>query len=95
MAATAPAPAPAAGGLHAFAEKGVRKLSQKLEMMKTNYRNAVSRAIANYRAVIPGPTRQTHYANAMNTYAPQNYSLAMTADKIEKWRRNWIAAMSI
>ena len=92
--AAAPTPAPA-GGLHAFAEKGRRKYAAKLSMMKSNYRAAIGRAISNYKAVIPGPTRQRNYETAMNSYAASNYETAMTTDKADKWYRNWISAMSI
>jgi len=80
--------------LEELASKGERKLKAKLSAMKENYEAAKDIAIAGYNATPFGPTRKAHYRKAWDEYAPANYKSGMTEDKVAKWRRKWIAAMS-
>jgi len=80
--------------LEEMARKGVDKLTSKLDDMKTDYEQAISKAITNYDALPFGPRTKAKYKNAMQTYAVANYKAKMTPDIVEKWKRNWIAGVS-
>jgi hypothetical protein len=78
--------------MEAMASKGEKKLTAKLDNMKKSYSAASSRAQSNFAAVGFGPTRTANYRSAW-TYMPGNYDTGMTADKIAKWRTNWLASL--
>lgn len=80
--------------LEEMANEGVRKLTKKLEEMKTDYEAAVSKAISNYEALPFGPRTKAKYRNAMQSYAVEDYKAKMTPDIVEKWKKNWMAGVS-
>ena len=76
--------------MEAMAAKGAAALNRKLPGMASSYSASGSRAQANYAKVGFGPTRTANY-NAAWADMPGNYAAGMTADKVQKWRDNWLA----
>jgi len=76
--------------LETMASKGSANLNRKLPGMSASYSASSTRAQANYGKMPFGATRKANYNSAWSTN-PGNYSAAMTADKVSKWRENWIA----
>lgn len=76
-----------------MAEKGKKKLIRKMDKMKKHYENAIDYAIRRYERLPFGPTIKKLYAEAMKSYAAENYKSKMTPEVAEKWAIKWKQAM--
>ncbi len=70
-----------------MANRGASKLTAKTPTMKANYDQAKSRMKTNYGALPFGPNTKAAYNRGIDT------ATYRTPD-VDKWKRNWLAAVS-
>jgi len=80
--------------LERLARKGERKFKGKLLVMLDSFTKSKKRAIENYWKLPFSKARKIAYALAWE-WMPDHYAGAMTEDKAEKWKDEWIRKMSI
>ena len=73
--------------LEEMATAGAEKLRAKAANMAANYDAAKARMIDSYNATPFGPTKKANYRRGVEN------ATYRTPD-VDKWRRNWTAAMS-